>query len=110
MKEAELRERCTCVCCKKKIGQTGAPIFYKLSIERHMLALGAVQRQNGLAMMLGGSGVLAMVMGPDEDMTAVMEDVVTVTVCQVCACETHWPLAAIAEASAMEGMEEVPGE
>jgi hypothetical protein len=109
MKEAELRERSTCVCCDKKLGQTGSPLFYKVSIERHMVNLGAVQRQSGLALSMG-SAMLAQVMGPDENMTAVLDDVVTVTVCQMCACEPHWPLAAIVEKGTVDTVEEVPGE
>lgn len=44
----------------------------------------ALQRQQGLGMMLGGHGDLAMVMGPDEDMAEAITDV-EITLCEECA-------------------------
>lgn len=85
MKEKELRELSTCAHCGKKIGQTPTPIMWKVTFERHMLNIPALQRQHGLAMMLGGNGLLASVMGPDEDMTAELESG-TVMICDSCAC------------------------
>lgn len=89
MKESELREAATCARCSRKIGETRAPLFYRLKIERHMLNLGALQRQNGLAMMLGGNGLLAAVMGPDEDMTENLMDAAReITICEGCGTES----------------------
>jgi hypothetical protein len=69
MREDELRKRSTCGLCGKKIGEAGTPMFYTVKVERHIVDLQAVQRQTGLAMMLGGAAPLARVMGPDEEMT-----------------------------------------
>jgi hypothetical protein len=84
MKERELREHTTCTICKKKIGHTGLPLFWTARIQRHGLKRDALMRQQGLAMMLGGSGALAMAMGPDEEMTETLEDV-ELTLCEDCA-------------------------
>ena len=37
MKERELRERCTCAMCGKKIGATGLPMFWPVEIKRSSL-------------------------------------------------------------------------
>ena len=58
-------------------------------IERQGVKLDAVQRQTGLAMVLGGSAELAAVMGPDEEMTMPMMDPVSLTVCEGCACQPN---------------------
>lgn len=86
MKEKELRELATCRVCKKKIGETKLPILWKLKAERHGLDLHALQRQQGLGMMLGGHGGLAMAMGADEDMTRILHDE-TCMVCDGCMIE-----------------------
>jgi hypothetical protein len=67
MKEKELRERVTCSGCGDKFTKNG-PVFYTVRVERYMLDNGAINRQQGLAMMMGGNGLLASVMGPDENM------------------------------------------
>lgn len=85
MKEAELREAVTCAHCRRKIGQTGLPIFYRVSIERHGVDIHAVNRQAGLEQMLGGTAFLAHTMGPDENMTVVLMDRQTITICDECA-------------------------
>ena len=84
MKEKELREAADCALCGKKIGASGIPMFWRVTIERHGVKLDAVQRQQGLTMMLGGHAGLAMVMGADEEMTIPMMDPVTITVCEDC--------------------------
>lgn len=83
MKEAELRKHCTCALCGNKIGATGMPLFWRVTIERFGILMPAVQRQTGLAMMLG-SASLAGFMGPDEDMAKPMMDAVTISVCETC--------------------------
>ena len=84
MREAELREVCTCAHCGKKIGETGLPLFYRVTIERHGIDLKAVQRQQGLTMMLGGNAAIAQAMGADEHLTIRLVDPFTVTVCEPC--------------------------
>ncbi len=85
MREKELRERATCAACGRKIGHAGTLTFWTVKIERHGLKHDALERQQGLAMMLGGSGALASVMGPDEEMTTPMMEPVTATICDPCA-------------------------
>lgn len=68
MKEAELRQHTECLICDRKIGQFSAPVFNIVRMERFIVNMSAIQRQQGLAMQLGGNGVLAQIMGPDEDM------------------------------------------
>lgn len=83
MKEKELRESSTCGICNKKIGASGVPLFYRVRIQRYGLKFDALNRQQGLAMMLGGNGFLAGMMGPDEDMAEKISDI-EVTVCEDC--------------------------
>jgi hypothetical protein len=82
MKERELRERCTCAMCGKKIGATGLPMFWTVEIKRYVIDLAAAQRQQALGLMLGGA--LAMHMGPDEDMAKEFGEPATLTVCAHC--------------------------
>lgn len=85
MKERELRESATCAACQRKLGRTEMPLlFYRVRIERFGIKADAVERQQGLAMMLGGNGLLASVMGADEDMAVEVMDPVTVTICEGC--------------------------
>ena len=86
MKEKELRELATCKVCREKIGQKQLPILWKVKAERHGLDAGALQRQQGLGMMLGGHGLLAQTMGPDENMTKVLSDQ-TCMICDECMIE-----------------------
>jgi hypothetical protein len=83
MRETELREHADCSFCGKPIGHTGLPMFWTVEIHQHGLKVDALQRQQGLTMMLGGHAGLAHVMGPDEDMTTEMMKV-EITLCQDC--------------------------
>lgn len=85
MKERELRACATCGLCGEKIGKSGMPMFWRVRVERHGIDLGAVQRQTGLAMLLGGHGGIAAAMGTDAEMTVPLMDPVTLTVCEPCA-------------------------
>ena len=84
MKEKELRKHAQCGVCKKKIGHAGLPMFWIVRIERHGITVDAVQRQDGLAAMLGSSAI-ASVMGTDDEMTRPLMEPLTVTVCEPCA-------------------------
>ena len=97
MKEKELRAYATCGLCQKKIGQTSFPSFYRVTLERFMLDPGAIQRQTGLAMMLGGNGALASVMGCDEEMTHDLMDKESFTVCEDCSTSKNYCVAVLAE-------------
>ena len=83
MKENELRESAKCGVCGNFFGHTGIPLFWRITVERFGIDMKAVQRQDGLAQLLGGSQ-LANIMGTDEDMTKPMMDPVKVTICEDC--------------------------
>lgn len=85
MKAKELREAAICAHCKRPFGHTQYPLFWRITIERLGVDMPAIQRQDGLAMVLGGNAALADVMGPDEDLTRPMQEPVTITLCQQCA-------------------------
>ena len=97
MKEQELLAHATCSLCRKKIGATWIPLFYRVTVERFGVKLDAVHRQAGLEMMLGGHVRIAQAMGPDEDMaTPVMEKLVLV-VCESCSTGRECCVAQLAE-------------
>jgi len=85
MKENELRECAVCDQCGNKIGYEGNINFYRVTVKSYILNVGAIQRQDGLAMMMGSSQ-LANVMGTDEEM-AIQIDEKTITVCADCITE-----------------------
>lgn len=87
MKETELRQIATCAHRHRKIGETGLPLFYVLTVERYGLNLPAIQRQQGLTLLVGGSARLAAIMGPDEDMAESVMEPVKLTICEACASE-----------------------
>lgn len=98
MKERELRRHAVCSLCKAQIGQASLPIFYRIKIERFMLDLGVVQRQTGLGLLLG-NGLLAMHMGPDEEMANSVMDQLTLVACHNCSTDLAkaYPVAQLAE-------------
>lgn len=81
MKEKELREHAKCGLCPKKIGDSGMPLFYTVTLNTYGLNLAATQRQQGLGLMLGAQ--LAQVMGPDEELAEEMNSTTT-TICFDC--------------------------
>lgn len=83
MKETELRSRAICSCCKKKIGSSGLPSFWTVTVNRYGIDMGAIRRSTGLAMMLG-SAQLAQIMGKDEDMAEKMMETEELTLCEFC--------------------------
>lgn len=99
MKEQELREHAVCSLCKRRIGEAGVPIFYRLQIDTFGLDLNALQRQQGLTMQLGGNAALAAAMGPDQEMAHPVGDTATLTVCQQCAIDARYPVACLVEAA-----------
>lgn len=84
MKERELREHTDCDSCQKPIGASGLPCFFTVHLRRHGIRLERVGRQSAFAGVMGGNAHLAMVMGPDEELTETLLDV-RLTVCETCA-------------------------
>jgi len=97
MKEDELRKHATCSKCGNKIGHTGIPLFWTVSINRHGIKLEALRRSAGLYMMLG-SPELARAMGTNEEMTEPAMDTVNITLCEECAL----PIMGLIESCKME--------
>lgn len=62
----------------------GAPQFYKLTIQPHIVNVGAIQRQAGLEMMLGGNATIAFHMGAQEDIAQAFGPPVELLLCQDC--------------------------
>ncbi len=92
MKEDELRKLATCKVCGKRLGASfrdnhTLPLFWKVTLERHMLDDGALRRQAGLEMMTGHVA-LARALSPDEEMTKVVTGPLTVSVCDHCAMQS----------------------
>ncbi len=84
MKERDLRKHAVCSACRKKIGHTGLPLFWIIRAERHGIRMDTIKRQAGLTMMLGGNAMIAAAMGPDEEMTELV-DSADLTLCEDCA-------------------------
>lgn len=97
MKAQELRAHATCSLCRKKVGDSGIPLFYRLTVERFGVKLDAVYRQTGLEMMLGGHLGIAQAMGPDEEMTIQVMDPLVLVVCEPCSTAQAHHVAALAE-------------
>ena len=89
MKEMELREHAKCDLCGQFVVASGVPLFYRVSVERFGILLDAVNRHQGLTMMLGGNALVANAMGADEDMAKPMMPKVSVTVCEKCSTEDN---------------------
>lgn len=88
MREKELREVAKCIGCGKAFGHTGLPLFWRVTIERYGVDMKAINRQQGLTMMLGGNALLAQVMGADEEMATCLSSQ-KVTLCEECAMKEH---------------------
>lgn len=96
MKRAELLQHARCDVCNKGIGESGLPLFWRVTVERFGVDLRAVRRQDGLGQYLGHHGSAA-IMGPDEDMAKPMQDQPgVVTVCETC-CTEPVPIALLSE-------------
>lgn len=89
MKEKELRQFAVCGLCNRKIGATGLPLFYRVTVERFGIDLKAIQRQQGLTMMLGGHAEIAAAMGPDEELALPLMEPVRFAVCEDCSTKQH---------------------
>lgn len=83
MKESELRKHATCSICHQPVLVTGVPLFYRVVVERFGVDMRAVDRQDGLAKMLGSTR-LASVMGPDPELARRAMEPVVLAVCERC--------------------------
>lgn len=101
MREEELRAAAKCALCDKPFGHTGMPLFWRVKLTRYGLDAGAIKRQSGLELMLGGAASLASVMGLNEVMA---KEIFTteITVCENCATEKTHCVAVLAEIGGRE--------
>jgi hypothetical protein len=95
MKQAELRKHSTCDVCHEKVGHTGLPLFWRVTVERFGIDMRAVRRQDGLAQFIGSSAIAAA-MGPDPDMAKPLMDPTAVTLCESCAMDKTGYVVAVA--------------
>jgi hypothetical protein len=86
-----------CIFCGKGMMHAGGIAFYRLTLERCVVNIAAVQRAAGLEQMLGGHALLANVMGPNEDLAKIIPDPAVCLVCDDCACGRSTIVAAISE-------------
>lgn len=71
-----------CLLCGKGMMHAGSITFFRLTIERQVIDTRAVQRAQGMELMLGDPR-LANVMGPNEDLAKQL-DTNTVLICEPC--------------------------
>lgn len=95
MNERQLRGLAKCAMCSQPILHAGLPLFWTVTVERHGVDRRAVNRQVGLANMLGNAA-LALVMGPNEEMTTSLGGPATIAVCETCALKSPLMIAAFA--------------
>lgn len=89
------RDITPCCSCGKGVAHSNQLTAYRVRLTHLAMNVGAVRRQTGLEMMLGGAAGLAAVMGPDEDILVPLAAESTWLVCQQCAMDR--PLAQIVE-------------
>lgn len=82
MKQKDLQK---CALCDKGMMHARGMTFYILTIQRMGIDVGAVRRQDALEQMMGGSAVLASVMGPNEDLCVPLHKPEPVWICDPCA-------------------------
>lgn len=83
------REIQKCRICERGVMHSGQITFYRVTVEQHVVDLGAVQRLNGLEQVVG-SPLLANVMGPNEDLSQPLDRPSTFLLCSECACTRNF--------------------
>jgi hypothetical protein len=76
-----------CHLCGKGVMHAGHPLFLRISVDRLGIDAKAVQRAHGMELMMGGNALLANIMGPDEDLTKVIDGRHDMLICIRCASE-----------------------
>jgi hypothetical protein len=84
MKERELVKHMKCDACQRELTETNLPLFWTLTVTRYGLDANAIRRRMGLGMAVG-SGALASILGPDEDLAVKVMEPVEITLCETCA-------------------------
>lgn len=81
MKQTEIKP---CTACGKGVMHAGAPQFYRVTVQPHLVNVPAIQRQHGLEQMLGGNAMIAFHMGTQEDIGLPFGEPVVMLLCQDC--------------------------
>lgn len=71
-----------CLLCGKGMMHAGSITFFRITIERHLIDVRAVERAHGMELLMGDAK-LANVMGPNEAL-AKQIDTNTVLICEPC--------------------------
>jgi hypothetical protein len=71
-----------CDRCSKKVTDSGLPLFWRVTVDRHGIDAAALQRAVGLEMLVGQP--LASVMGPDEELTKQLMEPRELILCEPC--------------------------
>lgn len=90
MKVSEITK---CVCCGKGVAHSGLPIFWVVTTQRMGLDPRAIQRMQGMEMLMGNVMIARAFM--DDDVANPLGDKHTVTVCEPCSqkpLSTIWAL------------------
>lgn len=74
-----------CAACGEGLA-TQVPVFYRVTLEQHVVDLAAVQRLGGLVALMGGNQQLAAAFSPDSHYTRRMFSN-SMLLCQECAME-----------------------
>jgi hypothetical protein len=82
---------------------TGLPLFYRVTVERFGIDMAAVQRQALDCHAIVGSAMLALTMGPDEDMAKPVSETIKLTVCEACSTSINHCVAHLAELGPLKG-------
>lgn len=72
-----------CRICERGVA-AGGIVFYRVKVEQFGLDHGAIMRQHGLELQLGGHAALAQVMGPDDDLARSLSAEHTACICGEC--------------------------
>lgn len=82
MKEEQLRKHTECDICGEKVLHYGTPLFWTATFKRYGVLMDAIQRQDGLAALIGSTRI-AQAMGNDSELTEEIMSV-TLTICEPC--------------------------
>lgn len=87
-----------CLLCGNGVLHAGQPVFLRVTVEYHVIHIGAVQRAAGLEQAFG---LIAAILGPDEDLTQQMTKG-SGLVCAGCMVEPTVPFALLEATTAAE--------
>lgn len=78
-----------CCLCGKGLLHDGNIVAYGVTVQQYIADVGAINRQAGLEMMLGGHASLAHIMGTDSEFLKAVGEEKPKLVCQPCFLHSH---------------------